>query len=203
MKKIALFILGTVISLASFGQTAQNSTIVYNKKNISGTTIVVSGYSLDVVNQALRSRLEIGGLRKPSSSKGFTIYQSQPFVDFGTLNYTIYTQVLFSKKTNNITINLMVDKGNENFADLNNDPELVQKMLDFLTNFATTYLSEYDLNLKIKAQTAEVEKLNKEYNSLFSEVEKLKKELSAKESSLSAKGTALNKAKETLNALKK
>jgi len=203
MKKIALFILGVVFSLASFGQTAQNSMVVYNKKSLPGVSIVLNNYSVDVVDKALKSRFEKGGLRKPSTSKGFTNYQSQPFMDFGTQNYTIYTQLVSPKKSNNVTLNLLVDKGNENFADPNNDPELVERMRDFLANFATTYLSEYDLNLKIDAQTAEIDKLNKEYNALVSDVEKLKKELSAKESSLSAKGAALNRAKEALNALKK
>jgi chromosome segregation ATPase len=107
------------------------------------------------------------------------------------------------KKSNSVTINLLVDKGNDNFADPNTDPDLVQRMKDFLTNFATTYLSEFDLNLKIDAQTAEVEKLNREYNSIASDIEKLKKELSAKENSLSAKEAALNRAKDVLNELRK
>lgn len=204
MKKITLIILGIVISLASFGQTTQNSMVEYNKTNIPGVSIVVNGYSLDVVEKALKSRLEqIGGLKKGSSSKGFTIYQNQPFTDFGTQNYNVYTQLVFNKKINTVTLNLLVDKGNNNFASPNTDPELVQKMSDFLTNFATTYLSEYDLNLKVEAQTTVVEKLTKECNSLTSDIEKLKKELSAKENSLSSKEAALNKEKEALNALKK
>jgi len=203
MKKFALIVVAAMISVAVFGQTVQNSMVELNKIPQPGVSIVLNNYKLDVVDGALKSRLEkIGSLKKGSSSKGFTIYLNQPFVDFGTQNYNIYTQLVVSKKSNSVTLNLLVDKGNDNFASPNNDPELTQKMKDFLTNF-TTYLSEYDLNLKLKAQTAEVEKLNKEYKSLVSDVEKLKKQLSAKENSLSAKEAALNKAKAALEGLKK
>ena len=209
MKKILLFVL-LLPGFVLFAQSAQSVSIDYNKTRVPGVSIVIAGYSADFVQSALTYRLEkVAGL-KGTNSKGFRLYQAQNFHDFGTSKYDIYTYVNSgSKKTQAVTLNLMVSKGNENFVSPTDDPELTQKMKEFLTEF-NNYIKEYDKIQKIDKISASISKLEKTRDSQISDRDKLKKsfdtlasKLKAKEDELSKTESLLQKSKEELNSLKR
>jgi hypothetical protein len=143
MKKGLFFIL-MLLGFTAFAQTAQSTQIEVNKVKVPGVSITIPGYDVDYIQQALQFRLEkVAGL-KGSNSKGFRLYPAQVFQDIGPLKYDIYTSIDKGTKQAPIpTLNLLVSKGNENFASPRDDGELIQKMKDFLNYFANEYLKEY------------------------------------------------------------
>jgi hypothetical protein len=208
MKKGLFFIL-TLVGFTAFAQTAQSTQIEVNKVKVPGVSITISGYDVDYIQQALTFRFEKAAGLKGSNSKGFRIYEAQVFEDFGSLKYDIYTSIDKGTKQAPIpTLNLLVSKGNENFASPKDDAELVQKMKDFLNYFANEYLKEYEKMQKIDQLTKEITDLDKAHSSLASEIEKLKKDytnlenkIKEKEEELSKKQVDLEKSKIELEGL--
>ena len=209
MKKALFFIL-MFAGFAAYAQTAQSVSIDFNKTRVPGASIVIAGYDADFVQNALTYRLEkVAGL-KGTNSKGFRMYPAQNFLDFGNKKYDIYTLVDKGDKKNPVvTLNLMVSTGNENFVSPVDDPDLAEKMKDFLTEF-NDYMKEYERVQKIDNLTNLVNKLEKERNSLVVDTDKLKKEISDRETKLRDKEKELSKteselenAKNELNSLKK
>jgi hypothetical protein len=187
-----------------FTQTAMDEMINFDKRSVQGVSIILSDYDVKLTTAAMQSRLEhVSGL-KGTTMKGFRYYQSQPFADFGTLNYDIYTKVTtFGKRKDQKTIvYLLVSMGNENFVTTANNPQLVEDMKSFLNNFADTYLRQYDIDQKSDAQTKIITKLEKETKTLTLERDKLKKQLEEKDKKIIMKQDELTKAKELLNSLK-
>ena len=203
MKKIAFFIVLGLVTTFAFAQNAQNTMIEFNKVRVPGVVVSLINYDIATVQTALSARMErIGGL-KGSNSKGFRMYAGQIFTDFGDTKFDIYTKVSSgTKKDHDIIIYLMVSSGFENFISQSSDPELNQKMLDFLTNFANIFLKEFDIKQKIDTQTSALEKMEKEHKSLVSDRDKLKKDLENKEKAIENKATEIAKTKETLEILK-
>ena len=204
MKKIIAFILLGIVSTFSYAQTAQNTMIEFNKVRVPGVIISVTTYDVETVKAALKARLErIGGL-KGSTSKGFTMYPGQIFVNFDPVKkYDIYTKIdAGSKKDNDVIISLMVSSGNENFISVADNPELNQKMLDFLTDFVANSLKDFDILKKTTDLSAALDKLEKEYKSLVSDRDKLKKDLENKEKAVANKEDEIAKTKQALDALK-
>jgi hypothetical protein len=208
MKKAVFFIL-MAFGFASYAQTIQSTQVEFNKTKVPGVSLAIAGYDATFIQNALQYRFEkIGGL-KGSSSKGFRVYSAQIFPEFGTLSYDIYTIVnKGSKKDQLVTVNLLVSKGNNNFASPNDDTDLTQKMKDFLTNFPTV-LKEFERVQNIDKIAASIKTLEKECKSLTSDTDKLKKELSKvennlknKEKLLFTKQNELQKAKSEMELLK-
>ena len=208
MKKVVFFIL-MFFGLASYAQTVQSVSIDFDKTKVPGVSLVIAGYDADLLQNALMYRLEkVGGL-KGSNYKGFRMYAAQNFPPFGRLNYDIYTFVdKGSKKNPTISINLLVSKGNNNFVSQHDEPEITQKMKDFLTEFSD-YIKEYQKVQNIDKLSATIAKLEKECQTLTSDRDKLKKDISnldsklkAKEKELSTKESELQKAKSERDVLK-
>ena len=198
MKKFLLFSL-LIVGLTSYAQNAQSTQVEFNKVKVPGVSITIAGYEVDFVKSALEFRLEkVAGL-KGSNSKGFRTYLAQVFHDLGFVKYDIFTLVdKGTKKDQFITISLLVSKGMDVFANPVDDPELTQKMKDFLDFFTSDYLVEYDRKHKINQFTDEVNKLEKECANLTSDLEKLKKDFSKIEDQISKKSVELNKKNEAL-----
>ena len=198
-----------MMGLASYAQTAQSTTVDFNKTKVPGVSIAITGYDFNFIQAALQNRFEKVGKLKGSNSKGFRVYLAQAFPEFGTLTYDIYTQVIKpSKKNPSVTVHLLVSKGNENFISPAADPDLTQTIRDFLTNFIP-YLSDYDKAQKVGALTDNINKFEKDLKSLRSDRDKLKKDISKlegklkdKEKSITSKENELQKAKAALDALK-
>jgi hypothetical protein len=202
MKKIALLSLVIGMSIGVYAQSARDEMIPFNKANVQGVCILTD-YDAAITTKALQIRMEQDLKLKGSNQKGFRYYPAQPFPEFGSLNYDIYTQVttVGKKGEQKTAIYLLVCQGNENFVTIANAPELFEKMKNFLNNFMP-YLKEYDLDQKILEQTKLIEKLDKEHKSLISDRDKLKKQIEDKEKAILTKEDDLSKANTMLNDLK-
>jgi len=202
MKKFIFFIL-MILGLASYAQEAQSTQIEFNKVKVPGVSVSVAGYDVDFIQNALQFRLEkVAGL-KGTNSKGFRTYTAQVFHDFGFVKYDIYISIDKGTKQSQIaTINLLVSKGNENFATPVDDSELTQKMKDFLTNFANEYIKEFETQQKINALTKSVTDIEKDCSTLTSDLDKMKKDYTNLENKIKEKEKELNKKKEELNKSK-
>jgi hypothetical protein len=204
MRRAFFFISMMIIYVMAFTQTAMDETVSFDKRNVSGVSIIVPDYYVKLTEAAIQFHLEhVSGL-KGTTMKGFRYYQSQPFADFGTLNYDIYTRVstIGKKKEQKTIIYLLVSTGNENFVTPASDPELINKMKNFLSNFASTYLRQYDIDRKSNEQEKIITKLEKETKTLTSERDKLKKQLEEKEKAIIMKQDELIRANNILNTLK-
>jgi len=202
MKKILLFSL-LFVGLTSYAQNAQSTQVEFNKVKVSGVSITIAGYEVDFVKSALEFRLEkVSGL-KGTNSKGFRAYLAQVFHDLGFVKYDIFTLVdKGTKKDQFITISLLVSKGMDVFANPVDDPELTQKMKDFLDYFVNDYLVEYDRKHKINQLTDEINKLEKDCSSLTSDLEKLDKDLTKLQDQIKKKSVELEKKSEALQNAK-
>jgi hypothetical protein len=204
MKKITfLFLLGVITTL-TMAQNAQNTMMDFNKTKVPGVIVALSNYDVAVVKTALTTRMErIGGL-KGTNSMGFRFYPAQIFVDFGSTKLDIFTRVdAGTKKNKDIIVNLLVSTGAENFISQESDPAVNQKMLDFLSDFANNYLTDFDKKQKIDSKTSALKKMEKEYNSLVSARDKLQNELNNKEKAIQKKASEISKVKSDLDVLKR
>lgn len=203
MRKVAFFILTMSVSVGVFSQSAKEETVKYNKMNVPGISYETSDYDVKTTTAALKARLEKDARLKGTNMNGFRYYPAQPFAEFGTLNYDIYTKVATTGKKKNLktVIYLLVSKGNENFESASQDPELAANMKAFLDNFVAVYLRQFDIEQKYQNQTKLVAKLEKELKSLNSDKNKLSKQLEDKEKAIVAKQSELSKAKALLNTL--
>jgi hypothetical protein len=203
MKKIIFIIVLGIMCTFSYAQTAQNTMIDFNKTKVPGIVVAIPTFDVATINAALQARLETTGKLKGSNFKGFRLYGGQTFADFGNARYDIYTKVVpGSKKDKKVLVQLMVSMGNENFISQTSDHELNQRMIDFLTNFATSYLPEFDRNRKIQENSKNLEKLEKEYGKLVSDRDKLKSNLEKQEKAITVKAEEIAKIKANLNNLK-
>jgi hypothetical protein len=75
-------------------------------------------------------------------------------------------------------------------------------MKNFLNNFLTTDLHQYDIDQKSNNQQKIIQKLEKETETLTAERDKLKGQLEDKEKTIIMKQNELTKAKDALNSLK-
>ena len=203
MKKIAFLILLGVMSSFAFAQTAQSTMIDFNKKSVPGVLVAITDFDAATVQAALQARMErIGGL-KGTTVSGFRMYGGQVIPALGDTKFDIYTRVVpGTKKHPEVIVNLMLSSGFERFIAPTTDPELTEKMIKFLTNFATKYIAEFDLNQKVSAYTKDLEKLEKEYKKLAADRDKTKAALEKQEKAVASKAAEVEKIKEKLGTLK-
>jgi hypothetical protein len=208
MKKLVFIILMT-LGFATYAQTAQSTQVEYIKTKVPGVSIAIAGYDVTFIQNALIQQLEKNAGLKGTNSKGFRVYLSQNYPDFGTLNYDIYTLVKkASKKDSFITVYLLVSKGNDNFVSQNMDNELTEKMKEFLTNFVS-FLKDFERIQKVDQLTGNIKQLEKEQSALMKDRDKIQKELLStekkfkdKEKEVNTKAGEIQKAKAALEALK-
>ncbi|MBO4489647.1 MAG: hypothetical protein J5741_08360 [Bacteroidales bacterium] len=99
MKKLLLLI--ATVCLVSFAsaQTVKESTVSFNKTQVSGYLANINGYSMDVVDLAMRTKLEKELSLKSSKEGNYRAYLNQPCGVFGPDSYDIYYNVSeFGKK---------------------------------------------------------------------------------------------------------
>ena len=204
MRKVTFFIMAMAMTVSVFSQSAREGTVEFNKKNVPAICYETADYNVKTTTEALKNRFEKEAKLKGGSASGFRFYQSQPFVEFGTSNYDIYTKVttVGKKKSLKTVIYILVSKGNENFETAAENPELAANTKTFLDNFVATYLRQFDIEQKAQNQAQIISKLEKEYKSLTSDKEKLQKQLQDKEKAITAKEEEITKAKAILNNLK-
>jgi valyl-tRNA synthetase len=173
MKKLLLFL--TTICLVSFAsaQNVKESTVKFNKTQVSGYLANINGYTMDVVDLAMRTKLEKEFQLKASKEGSFRAYLNQPCATFGPDSYDIYYQVSeFGKKKNKTTqISFIITKGNMNAITSSTDPDIARRVKNFLDDFLATVPS-FAISQQIEALEAELAKLQKEKASLDNEVAK-------------------------------
>ena len=210
MKKSLILILGIALSMTVMAQTAQETTVEFNKKHVQGVCVSFKDYSQDIVKGALTNRLEKDAALKVSNVKGWRAYLSQQFMELGTKNFDIYTNVVTigKKKDQQVVVYLLVSTGNENFVTSASEKDVIDNAKNFLNNFVA-YVRTHDINVKIDNQNELIAKLKKEYESLTADKEKmqnqikdLEKKIISKEDEISKKDNEIKKAEAALSEMK-
>jgi len=177
MKKLLFFATLFAMTFLAKAQVPTEQSIAFNKKNPQGVVLVVSGYDINVVRDALQHRFEKTAALKGKKEKGgFYAYLNQQFADFSSKNLDIYTLVDANKKSGQATISILVSTGNENFISATNDAATFDRVKQFLAAFST-YLREYDINKKISEQNAVLSGLEKERKKMDSDIDKFRKQI--------------------------
>lgn len=211
MKRICMLVAGIMMACTVMAQTAQETTVEFNKKNVQGVCITFSNFSQDVVRDALTNRMEKDGGLKGSNVKGWRAYLAQKFLELGDKNFDIYTNVVTmgKKKDIQVVVYMLVSTGNENFVTSANEREVIDNAKNFLNNFAS-YVRVHDINVKIANQNEVIAKLKKEHESLNGDKEKmqnqikdLEKKIASKQDEISNKEKEIQKAEEALKEIEK
>ncbi|MBR4135319.1 MAG: hypothetical protein IKU03_02780 [Bacteroidales bacterium] len=179
MKKLLLFI--ATVCLVSFAsaQNVKESTVSFNKTQVNGYLANINGYSMDVVDLAMRTKMEKEFNLKASKEGNYRAYLNQPCAVFGPDSYDIYYNVSeFGKKKNKTTqVSFIITKGNMNTITSSTDPEIARRVKNFLNDFLAT-VPTFATSQQIEALEAELAKLQKEKASLESDIAKENKTIS-------------------------
>lgn len=204
LKSIAL-----VLAIAATGTaTAQNAHESSVKINKTNENAVVADFNkpADVVEAALKDRLEKEGLGKMKNSKGFMTYAGTLWNSVSSDKLDVYFKV--EGKKDKSTVSVLVSKGYNNFVTSGSDAKIIGNVKAFLNDFAA-YTNSYQLTLDIKAQEEAIKKAEKAYSNsvdnnkdLLSQKEKLEKRIAESNNEQILKQKALDEEKKKLNDLK-
>lgn len=205
MKKVIAtfaFICGFIAAKA---QNAYETSVKFDKSNQNA---IVATYDLpkEVVEAALKERLEKAGLGKPKGSKGFMNYAGKLWKEVSDDKVDLYVKV--EDKKGSSAVQILVSKGYDNFISSGTDAHAVQNVKSFLQSFNTEVLA-YQLMLDIEKQEILVKKSEKEYNNaidngkdLAEEKGKIEKKIAENTNDQSLKQRALEQEKARLETLK-
>jgi hypothetical protein len=204
IKSIAL-----VIAIAATGtataQNAHESSIKFNKKS-ENAVVADFNKSAEVVEAALKDRLEKEGLGKMKTSKGFMSYAGTLWNSVSADKLDVYFKV--EGKKDKSTVSVLVSKGYDNFITSGSDAKTIDNVKAFLNSFVT-YTNSYQLTLDIKAQEEAIKKAEKAYSNsidnnkdLLSQKEKLEKRIAESNNEQTLKQKALDEEKKKLSDLK-
>jgi len=191
---------------SSFAQNAHEGRVQFMK---SDQNAVIADYDLpkNIIEDALKERLEKAGLGKRSSEKGFMAYRGATWTEIGTDKMDIYVKV--DGKGNMSTITMLVSKGYDNFINSASDPEKTQKVQAFLNSFIKD-ARLYNLKLSILAQEDVIKKAEKDLKSsvdsgdkLQKDKDKVEKQIADNKSEQDKKQSAIDAAKVKLEELKR
>jgi len=182
----------------SYAQNAQEGRVSFMKGDQNA---VVAEYDLpkNIVEDALKERLEKAGLSKRSSEKGFMAYKGAIWTEVSPDKVDVYAKV--EGKGAVSTITLLVSKGYDNFISSATDPEKVQKVQAFLNSFIKD-AKLYQLKLSIAAQEEAVKKAEKELKNTAEDGQKLAKDKEKVEKQIAENQTAQGQKQTTLDAAK-
>lgn len=190
----------------SYAQNAHESRVSFMKGDQNA---IVANYDLpkNVVENALKERLEKAGLSKKSTEKGFMAYKGATWREVSPDKVDVYAKV--EGKGNVSTITMLVSKGYDNFISSTNDPEKVQNVQAFLNSFVKD-VNLYQLKLSIASQEEEVKKAEKDLKTttdngakLTKDKEKIEKQITDSQAEQSKKQATLDAAKVKLEELKR
>lgn len=173
MKKIFLFLSIVGMTFALTAQNVHESPIKFGKENLSGYTLSIASANAELVNAALRERMEKTYGLKSSNEGKFRAYLNQPFAPFGTANYDIYYMVTESGKKGAKTAQLffIVCSGNLNTITSTNDPETAASIKAYL-NDLVPYIKEYSLKQQANTLQENLNKLQKTQKKLEQSMKK-------------------------------
>lgn len=208
MKKVFTS-LALALAIAATGtvsaQNAHESSVKFNKTNENA---VVADFDkpADIVEAALKDRLEKEGLGKMKSSKGFMSYSGVLWNSVSSDKLDVYFKVEGKKDKSSISV--LVSKGYDNFITSGSDSRTIDNVKAFLNGFMAN-ANAYQLGLNIKAQEEAVKKAEKAYSNatddnkdLLSQKEKLEKKIAESNNDQTLKQKALDEAKKKLDDLK-
>lgn len=190
----------------AFAQNAHEGRVKFMKVDQNAN---IADYDLpkDIIENALKERLEKAGLGKRSSESGFMAYRGATWTEIGPDKMDIYVKV--DGKGNMSTITMLVSKGYDNFISAASDPEKAQKVQDFLNGFIK-HARLHHLKLNIVAQEDVVKKAEKELknttdsgNKLQKEKEKVERQVAENKAEQEKKQSAIDAAKVKLEELKR
>jgi hypothetical protein len=204
IKSIAL-----VLAIAATGtataQNAHESSIKFNKKS-ENAVVADFNKSAEVVEAALKDRLEKEGLGKMKTSKGFMSYAGTLWNSVSSDKLDVYFKV--EGKKDKSTVSVLVSKGYDNFITSGSDAKTIDNVKAFLNGFVT-YTNSYQLTLDIKAQEEAIKRAEKAYTNsidnnkdLLSQKEKLEKRIAESNNEQTLKQKALDEEKKKLSDLK-
>jgi hypothetical protein len=206
----AIFTAGCLLlaSLATpslYAQNIQEANIRFAKVDRPGL-IADFPFTKEVVEPALRSRLEKAGFNKPKSERGFSFYRGANWAEISPALVDVYTRV--DGKGDKSSIVLLVSKGYDNYVSAASDPVMSANLKAFLQTLLPDIQAE-----KVRSDIGwqegilrEAEKAYKnadeEGNRLSRERERLDKQIAESAAEKSRRGDALNAEKAKLEALK-
>lgn len=211
MKKVTLFLAFISITMMMLAQNVHEANIKLGKQKLSGYTINISSANADLVDAALRERMEKNYGLKASKESGFRAYLNQPLAAFGTANYDIYYKITESGKkgSKSSLLSFIVCSGNHNAITSENSPETATAVKAFLTDLSN-YVQEYSLQQQANVLQEKLDKLNKEKADLQKDmdknnkqIEKLQKDNAEIEKKQKTNNEEIRKIESDLNAVKR
>ena len=206
-----VFITSAFLALASLSstlllaQTAQDANIRFAKIERPGL-LASYPFTKEVVEPALRARLEQAGLTKPKTEKGFTAYRGVNWAEISPGLVDVYVKV--EGKSDQSTIVLLVSKGYDNYVSATSDPALSANLKLFLQNLLPQIQTE-KVRSDIGWQEGIIREAEKAYknaddegNRLARDRDRLDKQIAESASEKGKRGEALNAEKAKLDALK-
>lgn len=196
----------SIAAQTSFAQNAREASVKFMKGQQNA---IVADYDLpkEVVEEALKQRLDKEGLGKKGSEKGFSAYKGTTWVNISPDKMDVYTKV--EGKGDKSTITLLASKGYDNFVTTATDADKVQKLEAFLNDFIKDARA-YQLRLAIAAQEEIVKKAEKDQKNtaddgdkLVKEKEKIEKQIADNKTEQSKKETVVATEKSKLEDLRK
>lgn len=194
-----------LVNAKTNAQSTQETTVKFDKNNVSA---LVTEYKRpeSVMEDALKLQLDKEGLGKYDKKKGYQAYTNITWRRTGTYSLDLYFKVDGNK--NKSTITVLVSKGYNNFINSVSDPEIINKIKEFLNGLEST---AYDVQfaLDVEAQQEIVADAEKTYNrslsdstDLVRERQKLENRILQQSSDVQAKRQELKKNRQKLDAMK-
>lgn len=206
MKKVfASLAIAFAITGAAQAQNAHEAAVKFNKTTENA---VIADYDkpADMVEAALKDRLEKDGLGKMKSSKGFMGYAGTLWNTVSTDKLDLYFKVEGKKDKSTVTV--LISKGYDNFITSASDARTIDNVKAFLNDFMT-YANSYQLGLNIKAQEENIKKVEKTFNNsvdnnkdLLAQKEKLERKIAESNNDQILKQKSLDEEKQKLANLK-
>jgi hypothetical protein len=204
IKSIAL-VLAIAVTGTATAQNAHESSIKFNK-NAENAVVADFDKPAEVVEAALKDRLEKEGLGKMKTTKGFMSYAGTLWNSVSSDKLDLYFKV--EGKKDKSTVSVLVSKGYDNFITSGSDAKTIENVKAFLNGFVK-YTNSYQLTLDIKAQEEAIKKAEKLYSNsvdnnkdLLSQKEKLEKKIAESNNEQILKQKALDEEKKKLTDLK-
>ena len=202
MKKVinslALAIAITIAGTAT-AQNAHESSVKFNKNNENA---VVADYeaTAEVVEGALKNRLEKEGLGKMKTSKGFMVYSGVLWNSVSNEKIDVYFKV--EGKKDRATLSVLISKGYDNFVTSGSDSRTIVNVKAFLNSFIND-AKAYQLRLSIAAQEKVVKEVEKDMKGSAEDGEKLLRDKEKVEKQIAENKTEQGKKQTVVDAEKK
>lgn len=212
MKKTAL-LMTMLFSICMIGmaQKPQQQMITVDKQTLPGFTITFTDLDAKSVATAVDNRFQKQGGLKAGKFKGYTLYASQQFPEFGALQYDIYTKVANEGKKGSIvsTFYLVVTKGNMNAITASSDPQIVENIKKFMEEFpdyaraSSAQNMIIQLNSELSKQQKEQQKMEGNMKKLQDNVSSIQKEMDENQQKINSLKSAIDQNQNLLNRFQK